>query len=466
MYRARLCAQGFSQIPGVDFTENFAPVVNDITYRIVLVRKIIEELESRIIDVETAFLYGDLEEEIYMKIPEGYAECGYEVEPDDCLLLLKAIYGLVQAARQWWKKFVTTLVKYGFGLSKADACFLYRKTDEGVCLMSTYVDDNFIVGTTKALDRVERELRKKFVVKIETDANDYLGCEFIMSKDKKKAWLGQPHIVKSLEKKFGEMVKNIRSTTTPGTPGFIAIKTDFGLLKPEEQTLYRSGVGMLLYLLKHSRPDLSNCTRELSKMMDGANEAQWKELLRIIAFVLKTQSLGLKMIPEIRKGDLWFLQGFCDSDFASDKEKRISVTGYVIYFMGVPIAWRSRAQKHVTLSTSEAEYVALSEVVKDIKFIIQLLESMDVKVNYPIIVRVDNVGAIYLANNKTTGDRTKHVDIRYHFVRDYIEEGIVKIIFVKSAENDADIFTKNLSGEAHNTHSNKLVIRREEIEHG
>jgi hypothetical protein len=139
------------------------------------------------------------------------------------------------------------------------------------------------------------------------------------------------------------------------------------------------------------------------------------------------------------------------------------VTGYIVYFMGVPVAWRSRGQKSVVLSTTEAEYVSLSEVVKEIKFILQLLDSMEIYVEMPIQVKVDNVGAIFLANNKAVSDRTKHVDVRHHFVREYIEDGVVKIIFVKSEENDADIFTKNTTGIIHEKHSPKIVWDKSEV---
>ena len=125
--------------------------------------------------------------------------------------------------------------------------------------------------------------------------------------------------------------------------------------------------------------------------------------------------------------------------------------------MGVPVLWRSKAQRSVTLSSSEAEYVALSEAVKDIKFVFQLLMCLGIKVELPIIVQVDNVGAIFMSENVSTTGRTKHVDIRYHFVREYIEDGFIKIIFVKTAENDADIFTKNVDAETFKRHSKKLL---------
>jgi hypothetical protein len=125
--------------------------------------------------------------------------------------------------------------------------------------------------------------------------------------------------------------------------------------------------------------------------------------------------------------------------------------------MGVPISWKSKGQRGVVLSSTEAEYVAVSEATREIKFIVQVLESINVKIEYPIIVHVDNVGAIFLANNKTTSERTKHVDIRHHFVREHIEDGIVKIVFVKSCDNDADIFTKNLAGEPYEKHTEKFL---------
>ena len=133
---------------------------------------------------------------------------------------------------------------------------------------------------------------------------------------------------------------------------------------------------------------------------------------------------------------------FIDSDFANDKETRISVYGYVIYFSGVPVAWKSKSMRSVVLSATEAEYVASSEAVKEIKFVYQLLESMDVKVPLPIKVRVDNIGTIWLVNNSGVSERTKHVDTRAHFVRAYMINEVVTIEFIKSNENISDIMMK------------------------
>ena len=229
-----------------------------------------------------------------------------------------------------------------------------------------------------------------------------------MNKEKTKGWMGQPSIIKSLEQKFGERAMKERLSLTPGTPRFTArrLENEEDKVGTKGNEIYRSGVGTLLYLTKHSRPDISNPVRELSKNMDAPAPVHLKEMYKFIRFVLSTKDYGLrfKLIKSIRKS---VLKAESDSDFASDKETRLSIYGYVIYFCGIPIAWRSKGMKSVVLSTTEAEYMALSEVVKELKFIVQLLQTMNITVELPITVHVDNVGAIWLSNNRNIGDRTK-----------------------------------------------------------
>ena len=255
-----------------------------------------------------------------------------------------------------------------------------------------------------------------------------------------------------------------RLSMTPGSPRFTArrLENEEDKVNAKDHETYRSGVETLLYLTKHSRPDLSNQVRELSKTMDAPPLAHLKEMYKLIRFVLSTKDYGLKfqLIKSIRK---WVLKALSDSDFASDKEKRTSVFGYVIYFCGIPIAWRSKGMKSVVLSTTEAEYMALSEVVKELKFIVQLLQTMNITVKLPITVHVDNVGAIWLSNNRTTGDREKHIDIRTSFVKEYQEDGKIIIKFVKSEDNEADIFTKNTSNIIFQRHQEKHVWDKKEV---
>jgi len=187
-----------------------------------------------------------------------------------------------------------------------------------------------------------------------------------------------------------------------------------------------------------------------------------KELCRVIKYAIDTKDRGLKLRQE-DTDDKWRIKAYSDADFTGDKETRISVTGYIIYFMNVPICWHSHGQKGVTLSTTEAEYVACSEVVKEILFILYLLRHMKIEVELPVHVNVDNIGAIFLAENQNSSDRTKHVDIRYHFIRQYIKEGTIMIEFVRSSENDSDIFTKNVTSNVQQT-CKKMIWTKEEYE--
>ena len=416
-------------------------------------------------DVETAFLYGDIEEEIFMKSPIGVEEIDPESSPGDCYQLKKGIYGLCQAARQFWRKFVDTIKKepFGFIVSPADPCMLFKENNLGICIIIMYVDDMLIIGKKEQIQEFATKIQKEFSVKIQHNLADYLGCEFHMNKEKTKRWLGQPSIIKSLEQKFGKRAMKERLSLTPGTPKFTArrLENHEDKVNKEDHEIYRSGVGTLL-LTKHSRPDICNPVRELSKTMDAPAPAHLKEMYKLIRFVLSTKDYGLKfkLIKSIRK---WVLKALSDSDFASDIETRISIYGYVIYFCGIPIAWRSKGMKSVVLSTTEAEYMALSGVVKELKFIVQMFQTMNIAVESPITVHVDNVGAIWLSNNRNTGDRTKHIDIRTSFVKEHQEDGKIIIKFVKSEDNEADIFTKNTTNIIFQRHQEKLVWDKKEV---
>ena len=378
----------------------------------------------------------------------------------DVLLLKKCIYGLVQAARQYHKKAVEILKNIGFSGGTIDPCLFLRENKSGLVLITLYVDDNLMIGHSEAIEETITQLKENgLVLKVENELTDYLSCKIKFTGDNTRAWLGQPHLIANLEKKFGDKVKNLRVYKTPGTPGVHQVRElDAKLaIGKKEQTEFRSGVGMLLYLVKHSRPDIANSVRELSKVLDGSTSHSFKEMLRVIKYVLDTKNLGLKIFPNLDNNEQWELTCYTDSDYAGDPETRRSVSGYILYVKNVPVCWCSKAQRAVTLSSSEAEWYALSEATKEIIFVLQLLESIHIKVRLPIIVRVDNVGAIFLSGNINTASRSKHIDIRTNYVNEYVEDGVLKIVFVKSADNTSDMMTKNLGGELHVKHSSGLV---------
>ena len=254
LFRARLVACGYSQIPGVDFTESYAPVINDVTWRILLVIKMLWKLKARLIDIETAFLYGDLDEEIYMESPEGL-----EHENDDCVKVEKSIYGLVQSARQYFTKFTKSLREIGFVGGNADPCLMMRKDKHGVVYIAIYVDDCLLVGDEEAIDCAITDIKRiGFILKEENEMDDYLSCQIRFNEDETTAMISQPHLIKKMEKKFEKYMKDMREYKTPGSQGITILRNPEETVSGEKHALYRSGTGMLLYLVKHSRPDIAN----------------------------------------------------------------------------------------------------------------------------------------------------------------------------------------------------------------
>ena len=364
-------------------------------------------------------------------------------------------------ARQFFKKVTAKLREIGFRQSAADPCLMMQESEAGRVFIAIYVDDCYCVGDTEGINHLCERLQQEtdtveaFSITTEDNTSDYLSCEVVFSDDRKKAWLGQPHLIKNLMSKFWNDVKDMKVYRTPGTPNVILRRVGGDIVKvgDELHAKFRSGVGMLLFLIKHSRPDIANTVRELTKMLDAPTEASVKEMFRCIKYVIDTKDFGLKIHPQMSIGDKWTIEAYSDSDWAGDKDTRLSVSGFIIYLLGVPICWRSKQQRSVALSSSEAEYVALSEAAKEVKFIHQVLASMNIHVQTPIIIKVDNVGAMFMAENTSTSARTRHIDIRYQYVREFIVDGLIKVIFVRTHDNLADDFTKNVNGDTFQRHS-------------
>ena len=184
-------------------------------------------------------------------------------------------------------------------------------------------------------------------------------------------------------------------------------------------------------------------------------------MMRCIKFVIDTKTKGLRVNPKC-EGTEWVLELYSDSDWAGDKDDRRSVSSYHVYLNGVLIAWRSRLQKIVSLSSSEAEFYAFSEAVKEIPFIAQILMSMGIRIKLPVIVRIDNVGAIFMAENQTSSSRTRHMDVRWRYTSNMIEEKLIKLVFVPTADNVSDLGTKNVTKETYESHEWKFLKSKQD----
>ena len=419
---------------------------------------IINQWISEVMDITTAFLHGEMEEEVYMTVPEGLdlVEEGWDVN-DDCVELMQTIYGTRQAARQYWKYFMAHMQQKGYKRTHADPCLLMKRDNNGTCIICVYVDDCLITGDKRAVEQAKLDIKSKFDVRELGPVDEYIGCN-IKKIDDSKIKLEQPDMIKKIKKEFGKDVEHMRPSETPMGPGIAVQRPTEAdeLISKEDQTRYRSAVGMLLYLVKHSRPDLSNAVRELTKVMDGATKEHVKLLHRVINFVILTEDRGLIMEP--KKSAMAIVEAMSNSDFAGDKDNRRSITGYLIKLYGCVIAWKSKQQGGVCLSSSEAEYYAISEATTELLFIKNVLTFLEVEFEVPMILQADNNGAIFLANNASSGGRTKHVDTRVHFIRDLVqEEKTLKINYVNTEENESDTFTKNTDNGTFWKHTSKYM---------
>jgi hypothetical protein len=339
---------------------------------------------------------------------------------------------------------------------------MMRQDHNGVVYVGIWVDDSLIVGHTAAIEATVKDLQETgFKLKTDGTLEDYLSCNITFDKDKKNGWIHQPHLLQKIEKKFWPQVKKLKRYETPASTNVRILRNPDVKVELAQHKEYRSGVGMLLYLVKHTRPDIANAVRELSKVLDGPSPDAYKEMLRCIKYVIDTKHLALRLSPRLDDDSTqWSMLAYSDSDWANDPETRISVTGFILYLCGVPISWKSKSKKSVSLSSSEAEFYAMSETAKEIKFVYQVLQSMGIEVRLPIIIRVDNIGAIFMAENMAVSQRTKHIDTRARFINEFVEDEFLRIIFVRSADNDADLYTKNLGGELHGKHASKNVTEK------
>jgi hypothetical protein len=291
--------------------------------------------------------------------------------------------------------------------------------------------------------------------------DEYVGCKVDRDWENNSIRLTQPVMIQSFRDEFPLCLEG-RAPNTPAVPGEHLVKGDEGTnIDAKLQAHYRTGVGKLLHMMRWTRPEIQNAVRELSKYMSGATLVHYKAMHRVMGYCVATMARGLLLKPNRKwNGDPNFefiITGYSDSDYAKDTDTRKSVSGNAVFLEGSPVLQRSSTQKSVTLSVTEAELAAAVQTAQDMLFVMRVLESLGLKVQKPMILRLDKSGAHDLTHNWSIGGRTRHVDVRMHFLRELKEEGLVVCDWMSGEDNPSDIFTKNLQGPLFNKHAGKYV---------
>ena len=435
-YKARVVAQGCSQRFGVDYEETFSPVVRFESIRSVIALGVQHKFQLQQMDVSTAFLHGELTDEVYMRQPEGFVEPGRE---HLVCRLKRSIYGLKQSPRCWNHALDTQLKVMGFQQTSSDPCLYVNLDSEGVTfLIAVYVDDIILGGKSEAkMKAVKKELSRKFEVKDLGSLHYFLGAKVVQDHLAGVIWMGQSSFVEKILQRFG--MQDCKPISTPVNPD-VKLAPCQSSEDVCDQQLYQAAVGSLLYLSTKTRPDIAYAVGSVARFCAKPTKEHWTALKRILRYLKGTGNFGLLYSGATSSE----MVGYSDADWAGDVTDRRSTSGYVFLLSGAAISWKSNKQTCVALSTAEAEYVALSAAGQEALWLQQLVSDLLNTSIQETTILEDNQAAICLAKDQQVHGRTKHIDIKYHFIRSLVHAGRIRIVYCASEDMVADMFTKGL----------------------
>ncbi|KAK1410112.1 hypothetical protein QVD17_36645 [Tagetes erecta] len=433
--KARLVVRGDTQTHGIDYHETFSPVVKMTTVRSLMAVATKMNWQLYQLDVNNAFLHGDLDKEIYMQPPPGMTLSS----PSKALKLLKSLYGLKQASRQWYGKLSTVLKSRGYVRSANDHSLFTKSMGSFIVHLVIYVDDILITGNNlDEITSLKSFLHDTFQIKDLGLINYFLGIEVLHTPS--GLILTQRKFAKDLLTEFD--ISNQSSLSCPLPPNLQLKSNDGEHLNDPMQ--YRRLVGKLNYLT-HTRPDLSFVVQFLSQFMQDPRIPHWQAAIHTLRYLQGTSTQGLLFT----KTQDFQLTTYCDSDWAACPNTRRSVSGYFVTLGGSPISWKSKKQPIVSLSSAEAEYRSIRRTTAELSWLTRLLAELQVPNITPIPIKCDSQAAIHIAKNPVFHERTKHIEIDCHFVREKLQEGLINLSHTRTQTQVADLLTKSLPTAQH-----------------
>uniref|UniRef100_A0A2N9J2D4 Uncharacterized protein n=1 Tax=Fagus sylvatica TaxID=28930 RepID=A0A2N9J2D4_FAGSY len=432
-FKARLVAKGFRQREGIDYFDTYAPVARITSICVLIALASIYKLVVHQMDVKTAFLNGELDEEVYMDQPEGFVLPGNETK---VCKLVKSLYGLKQAPKQWHEKFDTVILANGFKHNGADKCVYSKFTSEYGVIVCLYVDDMLIFGTNMlGVYETKKYLASVFKMKDLNEADTILGIK--VKRNSEGYALCQNHYIEKVLFKYKHL--NVKEVNTPFDSNYKLVENTGRAIAQLE---FASAIGSMMYAMHCTRPDIAFAVNRLSRYTSNPSAEHWKAIARVLGYLKKTKDLGLYY-----SGYPVVLEGYSDANWVTSVGDNKSTSGWIFTLGGGAISWASKKQSCISHSTMESEFIALASAGKEAEWLRNMLYDIELwpQPMSAISIYCDSQATMSKAYNKIYNGKSRHISLRHEYVRQLIEDGVISIVYVKSSGNLADPFTKGLS---------------------
>lgn len=438
-FKARFVAKGFEQLYGIDYIETFAGVIKQVAWKLIFALAAINKWHIYKADAISAFTQGNSDTTLYISQPEGFINNN---QPDNILLLNKALYGLKQSARIWYITLTTTLKTLGFKALPSEECvFINKDINIIICI---YVDDMAIIGPKESdIKDLINKIKEHFNIKDLGPIKDYLGIDINYQPNKGILKMSLGTYINKVLNRFNFI--NSRSTSLPMDPK-LKLEANKGQASKEDIKWYQSALGCLLYITLAIRPDIAYSVIKLSRFASNPSQDHIIGIKRILRYLSNNKDIGItyNIAKSLKQNNNHFISGYSDSDYGGDLINYKSTTGYIFLLAGGPISWKSKLQPLIAQSTTEAEYIAINTTIKEAIYLKALLDELGYYKQNKFPIYTDNNGALLLAQNAVFHERTKHIAIKYHFIRDLISKGIIDLGYIPTNNNKADGLTKAL----------------------
>jgi hypothetical protein len=448
-YKARVVAQGYTQVEGIDYDETFAPVAKLSSLRAILALAAELNLEVHQMDVKSAYLNGELEEEIYMEPPPGF-----DVPEGMVLKLNKAVYGTRQGGRVWYDNVRATLEEMGYVRTECDHAVFIRFQNGKLSIIALYVDDfTMACDDLQVILRDKEELKKYYNMTDLGEISYILGMHVTRDREAGRIELSQQKYIEEILERFGK--SDVRPISTPALANEHLIK----LSSPEvDVKSYQRALGAIMYPMLGTRPDLAYAVGALGRHAANPGEDHERALDRVFRYLQATKDWHLTYQRGTPGG--LTLTGYVDADWANELSDRSSTSGYVYRLAGGAISWSSKKQSSIALSSTEAEYIAGAHAAKEVVWLRRLLNELGLPDDDPTVLQMDSQSAIAIAKNPQFHDRTKHIEVRHHFLRRKVEDGEIELDYIPTNDQVADALTKGLNREKHTRFAREMGLCR------